>query len=87
MKVSEDEEVLDNGTVNADLMRYELHRVWVVEATLKEKSNHIYGKRVFYLDEDSWSLLGEDCYDTRGNIWRIGIHGFIQIYLFLGIQY
>ncbi|OUV03963.1 MAG: outer membrane lipoprotein-sorting protein [Betaproteobacteria bacterium TMED82] len=74
------EEILDNGTVNADLMRYELHRVWVVEATLKEKSNHIYGKRVFYLDEDSWSLLGEDCYDTRGNIWRIGIHGFIQIY-------
>ena len=73
-------DVIDEGTVNADLMRYELHRVWVVEATLKSNSKHIYGKRVFYLDEDSWSILGEDSYDTRGNLWRVGIHGYIQAY-------
>ena len=73
-------DVIDDGTVNADLMRYELHRVWVVEATLKPTSKHIYGKRIFYLDEDSWSILGEDSYDTRGNLWRIGIHGVIQAY-------
>ena len=73
-------DILDEGTVNPKYMRYELHRVWVVEATLKSNSKHIYGKRVFYMDEDSWSILGEDCYDTRGNLWRIGVHGFIQIY-------
>ena len=73
-------DVIGDGTVNADLMRYELHRVWVVEATLKSDSKHIYGKRVFYLDEDSWSILGEDSYDVRGNLWRIGIHGLIQAY-------
>ena len=73
-------DILDEGTVNSKYMRYELHRVWVVEATLKSNSKHIYGKRVFYMDEDSWSILGEDCYDTRGNLWRIGVHGLIQIY-------
>ena len=44
-------DILDEGTVNPKYMRYELHRVWVVEATLKN-SKHIYGKRVFYMDED-----------------------------------
>ena len=34
--------------------RYELHRVWVVEATLKEGKRHIYHKRILYIDEDSW---------------------------------
>lgn len=73
-------DVLGKGTVNAEHMRYERHRVWIVEATLKSNSKHIYGKRVFLLDEDSWMILQEDCYDTRGTIWRVGIHGFIQIY-------
>ncbi len=73
-------DVIDDGTVNAELMRYELHRIWVVEATLKLSSKHIYGKRVFYMDEDSWSILGEDSYDTRGNLWRVGLHGYIQAY-------
>ena len=73
-------DVIGDGTVNANLMRYELHRVWVVEATLKSDSKHIYGKRVFYLDEDSWAILGEDSYDVRGNLWRVGIHGLIQAY-------
>ena len=73
-------DVIGKGTVRSDLMRYEKHRVWVVEATLKAGSKHIFGKRVFLLDEDSWMVLVEDCYDTRGQIWRVGLHGFIQIY-------
>ena len=58
-------DVLKPGHVNPDLARYELHRVWVVEATLKEGTNHIYKKRVFYIDEDSWSIAVTDKYDTR----------------------
>ncbi len=73
-------DIIGKGSANSDLMRYEKHRVWVVEATLKKDSKHIYGKRVFLLDEDSWMILSEDCYDTRGEIWRVGLHGFIQIY-------
>ena len=41
--------------INPDHLRYELHRVWVVEATLQTGERHIYKKRVFYIDEDSWS--------------------------------
>ena len=32
--------------LNPDLVRWELHRVWVVEATLKPGKRHIYSKRV-----------------------------------------
>jgi hypothetical protein len=53
------------------LIRYELHRVWVVEATLKEGYRHVLERRVFYLDEDSWKVLVEDIYDRAGNLWRV----------------
>ena len=64
-------DLLKPGHMNPDLLRYELHRVWVVEATLKKGASHIYGKRVFYVDEDSWSILVQDKYDTRGELWRV----------------
>ncbi|CAD5109380.1 DUF1329 domain-containing protein [Zestomonas carbonaria] len=73
-------DILQKGTINADLMRYELHRVWVVEGTLKTGQKHIYGKRVMFLDEDSWTVLEEDAYDTRGQLWRVGVHPLIQFY-------
>jgi hypothetical protein len=73
-------DILGKHTLNADLMRYELHRVWVVEANLKPGQRHIYARRTFYLDEDSWSVLAEDAYDSRGGLWRIALHGLIQCY-------
>jgi len=56
--------------INPDLVRWELHRVWVVEATLKEGARHIYSKRVFYIDEDSWLAVAADNYDARGQLYR-----------------
>ena len=73
-------DILGKHTINADLVRYELHRVWVVEATLKPGQRHIYGRRTFYIDEDSWSVLAEDAYDLRGGLWRVALHGLIQCY-------
>lgn len=72
--------ILQKSTVNPDFMRYELHRVWVVEAALREGQSHVYAKRVFYLDEDSWSVLLSEAYDQRGQLWRVGIHGLVQYY-------
>jgi hypothetical protein len=72
--------IVHRGTPNADYMRYELHRVWVVEATLKAGMSHIYSRRTFYLDEDSWSVLLDDAYDSHGQLWRTGIHGLVQFY-------
>ena len=51
-------------------MRYELHRVWVVDATLKEGMRHINARRTFYLDEDSYQILLIDHYDGRQQLWR-----------------
>jgi hypothetical protein len=56
--------------INQDLARYELHRVWVVEAKLKPGMSHLYSRRTFYVDEDSWQILAVDQYDGRGQLWR-----------------
>lgn len=55
---------------NRDLMRYELHRVWVVEATVKPEWRNTFSKRVFYLDEDTWNPLVADLYDTKDKLYR-----------------
>ncbi|MHB1400129.1 MAG: DUF1329 domain-containing protein [Trichloromonadaceae bacterium] len=57
--------------INPEHPRYELHRVWVVEATLKDGSRHLYKKRTFYIDEDSWQILVVDIYDNRDQLWRV----------------
>jgi len=63
-------DVLKPGHLNSDLARYELHRVWEVEATLKPGTSHIYAKRTFYVDEDSWMVVLADAYDARGELYR-----------------
>ncbi|QJE71787.1 DUF1329 domain-containing protein [Aerophototrophica crusticola] len=66
--------------INQDLARYELHRVWVVEATLKQGTSHVYAKRRFYIDEDSWQILVADHYDGRGQMWRVAESHGISYY-------
>ena len=73
-------QILGPSHVNQDLVRYELHRVWVVEGTLKAGARHIYSKRVFYVDEDSWTILHADQYDARGGSWRVREVYGIQMY-------
>ncbi|MFT6154029.1 MAG: hypothetical protein ACJA0E_000679 [Bermanella sp.] len=67
------EDLLLPGHVNPDFARYEKHRVWVVEATLKQGSRHIYSKRRFYLDEDTWGAAVIDMYDERGELYRVSM--------------
>jgi hypothetical protein len=67
------DDVLKQGHISSDLTRFELHRVWVIEATLKPSARHIYGKRVFFLDEDSWQAVEIDQYDTRGEMWTVSV--------------
>ena len=53
-----------------ELVRYELHRVWKVEGTVKAGQRHQFPKRTMYLDEDSWTMLVADVYDAQGKVWR-----------------
>jgi len=66
------EQLLKQNFLSPDQVRWELHRVWVVEAKLKPGKRHIYSRRTFYLDEDSWVALMSDEYDARGQLFRVG---------------
>ncbi|WGK62457.1 DUF1329 domain-containing protein [Halopseudomonas sp. SMJS2] len=57
--------------LNPDCMRWEKHRVWVVEATLKEGKRHVYPRRVLYFDEDLWGTGIGDNFDAAGNVYRV----------------
>jgi hypothetical protein len=64
-------DILTPQHINQEYPRYELHRVWVVDATLKEGARHIYKRRTFYFDEDSWQIVHVDQYDNRDQLWRV----------------
>ncbi len=66
--------------LNPEYLRYELHRVWVVEATLREGERHLYKKRTFYIDEDSWQIMAADIYDNRDQLWRVSEAHSINYY-------
>src|SRR5690606_11794678 len=62
--------------INQDVVRYELHRVWTIEANIRSGTRHVYAKRVKHLDEDSWTITGTELYDGRGELWRVQeLHG------------
>lgn len=61
--------------VKPERQRWELHRVWVVEATLKEGMRHTQQKKVFYLDEDSWNILVYESFDHQG-----GLHHYMELH-------
>lgn len=63
-------ELLKKGGPNPKYMRYELHRVWIIQGVLKPGFRHQYSKRVLYVDEDSWLPLMSDMYDRRGILWK-----------------
>jgi len=57
--------------LNQDLPRYELHRVWVVEANIKAGTSHTFKKRVMYIDEDTWNIVAADNYDNRDQLMQL----------------
>ncbi|MCL6414611.1 DUF1329 domain-containing protein [Aestuariirhabdus sp. Z084] len=74
------DQLLQANHVNPEYTRYELHRVWEVEGTLKEGARHIYSKRTLFLDEDSWGAAVVDQYDGRGDLWRVSMAYLINFY-------
>lgn len=79
-------ETMKKNFVNPDLMRWELHRVWVVEATLKPGQRHIQQKKVFYLDEDSWVTSVYYALDQTGKVHHLTHFPTMQEYDKPGIR-
>ena len=67
------DELILPGHIAPDATRYEVHRVWVLEARLKPEWRHVYSRRVFYVDEDSWTALLCEAWDQNGELWRVGV--------------
>jgi hypothetical protein len=58
------------NTLNPALVRWELHRVWEIEATLAAGKRHVAAKRKYYIDEDTWQIILIDGWDAKGDLWR-----------------
>lgn len=73
-------EIIKPGHIDQELVRYEKHRVWAVEATLKSNQRHIYQRRTAYFDEDGYNMVAGELYDSRGGLWRVQEAHLIQYY-------
>ncbi|MGI9273793.1 MAG: DUF1329 domain-containing protein [Endozoicomonas sp.] len=80
------EDLLPKGHANPDYMRYEMHRVWVVKAELKDSERNVYKTRVLYFDEDSWAVVATDQYDNRDTLWRTSLGLTVNTYDVQGIH-
>jgi len=62
------EDVLGKHHLNPDYLRWELHRVWVVEAELAPGKRHQSPKSRYYLDEDTWQAILGERWDANGQL-------------------
>jgi len=65
-----DLDLLNGNYLNPDMVRWELHRVWVVQANLKPGMSHAAPKSQYYLDEDTWIAVLGDRWDSKGQLWK-----------------
>lgn len=65
------DQVMTAQTVNPDFVRFEQHRVWVVEGTLKQGQRHVAPRVRMYLDEDTWIAAAGERWDAQGQLWKV----------------
>lgn len=70
LQPSKDDEILDAHHLKSDFLRWELHRVWVVEATVRPGKRHLASKLRYYCDEDTWMCVLGDRWDAKGELWK-----------------
>ncbi len=74
-------QLIKPGHIDQDATRYEPHRVWVIEATERGGRSHRFGKRVFYVDEDSWNVVMVENYDRDDKtLWRFQEGHLVALY-------
>jgi hypothetical protein len=78
MSAKADSDLIRGTHVNPDFVRWELHRVWVVEANLKPGERHQAPKSRYYVDEDTWTAVLADRWDANGQLWK-SIFGLVMV--------
>jgi len=74
------DQMLTADSLNQDLIRYELHRIWTAEGKLRDGQRHIYSRRVMGFDEDTYNMVTGEMYDSRGQLWRVQEGHIINYY-------
>jgi hypothetical protein len=74
------EDLLGEKFLDPDSIRWEKRRVWIVDSFLKEGSRHLYSRRTFYLDEDTWVAVAGEMYDGRDKLWRVQYNYVANLY-------
>lgn len=67
---AKESDLIKGQHLNPDHVRWELHRVWVVEAILLPGQRHQAPRSVYYLDEDTWLAVLGDRWDAKGQLWK-----------------
>ncbi|HZX19185.1 MAG TPA: DUF1329 domain-containing protein [Pseudomonas sp.] len=70
LQPTSDKDVLSAHHLNPEHVRWELHRVWVVEATLRDGQRHQAARSLYYCDEDTWTCVLGDRWDANGQLWK-----------------
>lgn len=70
LQAKTDGEVIGKSHLNPDHVRWELHRVWVVESTLRQGQRHQAARSRYYCDEDTWNCVLADRWDAQGQLWK-----------------
>lgn len=73
-------QLLKSGHIDQSSTRYELHRVWVIEASERGGKRHVFGQRTFYVDEDSWNVVLVENQDRDGKLWRFQEGHLVTLY-------
>lgn len=61
------------GHPNSECIRWELQRVWHVQAVLKDGQRHVYHKRDMFISEDTYVDGYAQMYDSSGNVYRVNL--------------
>jgi len=54
---------------------WEMRDMWVLEGTSKQ-AQYAYGKRVLYIDKESYYIAYSDIYDKAGELWKVWLNQF-----------
>jgi hypothetical protein len=74
------DDIFGKKHINQDLLRYELHRVWIIDSMLKPGHRHLYKRHVAYFDEDTYNGLAYEAYDAKDRLWRVGEQYNLNLY-------
>ncbi len=80
MMNADPEKAFGKGFIDPAAVRWELHRVWVVEGKVRDSVRNTVARRRIYVDEDSWNVVAADLWDGQDQLYRGAI-------AFTGVHY